>query len=133
MCPFHCPFFQKCVLWSLLAVTGKTDSDLLELMKEGVDLNGTLKPCRTIERTHLLFVNSPHCFTKWANLPPSGISGRGKIGSAKVNFQNFVEDQACLEEGNCLGLRKRLCLSFRPVRLRLFRSRLLVWQFWYFK
>ena len=46
-------------------------------------MNGILKPSRTIERTHLLFVNSPHCSTKWVNLPPTGISGCGKIGSGK--------------------------------------------------
>ena len=31
----------------------------------------------------MLFFNSPHCSTKWANLPPTGISGRGKIDRGK--------------------------------------------------
>ena len=46
-------------------------------------MNDILKPSRTIEGTNLLFVNSPHCSRKWANLPPTEISGRGKIGSGK--------------------------------------------------
>ena len=66
---------------SLVPVMGrKIDSDISELT---IDLNGILKPSRTIERTYLLFVNSPHCSTKWATLPPTGISGHGKIGSGK--------------------------------------------------
>ena len=70
---------------SLLVLTGrKIDSDLSELTKEwGVGLNGILKPSRMIERTHLLFVNSPNCSRKWANLPPTGRSGCGKTGSEK--------------------------------------------------
>ena len=28
-------------------------------------------------------MNSSHCSTKWVNLLPTGISGRGKIGSGK--------------------------------------------------
>ena len=48
-----------------------------------IALNDILNLCRTTERTHLLFVNSPHCFTKWANLPPTGIPGCGKTGSGK--------------------------------------------------
>ena len=64
-----------------------------------------------IDRTHLLFVNSPHCSTKWANLPPTGISRRDKA-MERVGFQNFVEDEACLEEGNCLVLLFLLEKSF---------------------
>ena len=62
-------------------------------------MNGILKPFRTIERTHLLSVNFSHCSTKWANLPPTGISGLGKTGSGKGGFHNFVEEEALLEEG----------------------------------
>ena len=46
-------------------------------------MKGILKPCRTIERTHLLSVNSSHCSKKWANRPPTGMSGRGSAGSGK--------------------------------------------------
>ena len=42
-----------------------------------------MKPSRTIERTHLFCVNSPHCSTKWTNLPPTEVSGRGKIGNGR--------------------------------------------------
>ena len=62
----------------------------------------------------------------------------------RVGFQNFVEDEACLEE-ELLGVtaplirvlssprHKGLGLTFRPVHLRLFRSRRLVQYFGYFK
>ena len=63
------------------------EEDWLRLMgtgeRVGVDLNGILKRSQRIERTHLLFVNSPQCSSKWANLPPTGISGLSKIGSEK--------------------------------------------------
>ena len=48
-----------------------------------------LKPSWTIERTHLFLVTSPHCSTKWANLPLTGISGPGKIGSGKGWLSEF--------------------------------------------
>ena len=75
------------------------------------ELNDIPKPSRTIERTHLFCVNSPPCSTKLANLPPTGISGRGKI-MERVGFQNFVEDEACLDEGNCFVLLLLLEKSF---------------------
>ena len=53
-----------------------------------------------IERTHLLSVNSSHCSTKQANLPPTGISGCGKMGSGKGWVSELVEDEASLEEGS---------------------------------
>ena len=49
----------------------------------GANLNSILKPFRTIEMTHLLSVNSSYCSTKWANLPPTGISCRGNTSSGK--------------------------------------------------
>ena len=103
--PFPLPVSAE-ILRSPLVVTGrKIDSDLWELIKEGeLDLNGILKLSLTIERTHLLFVDSPHCSTKWANLPPIGITGRSKIGSGEGWLSEFVEDEACLAEGNCLVL-----------------------------
>ena len=67
-------------------------------------MNGILKPCRTIERTHLLSVNSFHCSTKWANRPPTGMSGRDMQAVERVGFHNFVEEEAGLEEGNCRTL-----------------------------
>ena len=101
----------------------------------GVDLNGIMKPSRTIERTHLLFVSSPHCSTKWANLPPTGISGRGKIGSGKGWLSELCGRRGMFRGGELFhvttplikilsstGL-KGLGLSFRPVQLVLFRSR----------
>ena len=81
----------------------KIDSDIGTDEREGVDLNTIPKPCLMIERTHLLFVNSPHCSTKWANLSPTGISGYVKIGSGKDWLSELcVEDKACLEDKNCL-------------------------------
>ena len=66
-----------------------------------------------IERTHLLFVNSPHCSTKWANLLPLEYLGVARWAVERVGFQNFVEDEACLEEGNCLELLLLLLESFQ--------------------
>ena len=72
--------------WSMISSRNNGEEDWLRLIgtdkRGGVGLNGILKPSQTIGRTHLLFVNSHHCSTKWAN-PPTGISGRGKIGSGK--------------------------------------------------
>ena len=72
-------FQQSKPSWTL-----KIDSFWSELTNRGSFVwNGILKPCRPIERTHLLSVNSSHCSTKWANLPPTGISWRGSTGSGK--------------------------------------------------
>ena len=59
----------------------------------------------------MLFVNSPYCFTNWANLPLVYL-GDVRLAVEKVGFQNFVEDEACLEEGNCLELLLLLLKSF---------------------
>ena len=66
----------------LLAITGRK-IEIGTTDKGGTDLNGILNPFQMIERTHLLSVNSSHCSTKWANLPPTGMSGRGKTDSGK--------------------------------------------------
>ena len=67
---------------SLVPVTERKTDRVIGADDRGkVDLNGILKPSQMIERTHLLFVNSPHCSTKWTNLLPTEISGHGKIGS----------------------------------------------------
>ena len=78
--PFPLPVFEEYPR-SLVPVTGKKiDSGLMGTDdRGGVDLNGIPKPLRIIEWTHLLFVNSPHCSTKWA----TGISGPSKISSGK--------------------------------------------------
>ena len=46
-------------------------------------MKGILKPCRKIERTHLLSENSSHCSTKWVKRPSTGMSGCGSAGSGK--------------------------------------------------
>ena len=132
--PFPLPVFGEVLLF-LLVITGrKTDSLIRTDEREGADLNGLLKPSRTIERTHLLCVNSPHCSTKWANLPPTGISGRGKIGSGKGWLSELCGRQRMFRGGELFSVtsplrkvlpstgHKGLSLSFRPVRLALFRS-----------
>ena len=114
--------FLLLVLQFLLVVTGRkiigTDK------RGGVDLNGILKPSQTKERTHLLFVNSLHCSTKWANLPPTLISEGGKIGSGKGWLSELCGRRGklfCVTAPNGKVLsstrRKGLGLSFRPVVL----------------
>ena len=87
-------------------------------------MNGILKLSRTIERTHLLCVNSPHCSTKWANLPPTGVSGHGKIGSGKGWLSELYGGRGMFRGGELFGVttplrkillgigRKGLSLSF---------------------
>ena len=88
-----------------------------------------------IESTHFLFVNSHHCSTKWANLPPTGISGHGKIGSGKGWLSELCERRGMFRGGELFNVttplsivlsstgRKGLSLSFRSVLLGLLRSR----------
>ena len=40
--------------------------------------------------------------TNRVNRPPTGKSGRSKTDSGKRWTSEFVKDEACLEEGNCL-------------------------------
>ena len=79
-----------------------------------VIFNGILKPSQTTERTHLFCVNSPNCSTKWVNLPPTGISGHGKIGSGKGWLSELCGRPGMLRERELLNattplLRKVLC------------------------
>ena len=101
-------------------------------------MKGILKPSQSIERTHLLFVSSPHSSTKRANLPPTGISVRGKICSGNGWLSELCGRRGLFRGGEMSRVttllsivlsstgRKRLGLSFRPVRLWLVRSRWLI-------
>ena len=82
----------------------------------------------------MLFVNSPHCSIKCANLPPTGILVHGKIGSGKGWLSELCGrrvlfrggELSCVTSPLCIVLsstrRKGMGLSFRPIRLCLFRS-----------
>ena len=82
----------------------------------------------------MLCVNSPHCLTKWAKLPPTGISGHGKIGSGKSWLSELCGRRGMFRGGELFSItaplrkvfsstgHKGLSLSFRPVLLALFRS-----------
>ena len=108
-------------------------------------MNGIFKPFCMIEKTHLLSVNSSHCSTKWANLPPTGMSGRGSTVSGKGWLSEFCGGRGKFRGGELFGdatppgeilfitCRNGLSLCFRPIRLCLFRSRLFVRNFLYFK
>ena len=117
--PFHCPFL-------------------------GTDLNGILNPFQTIERTHLLSVSSSHCSTKWANLPLTGMSGRGRTGSGKGWTSAFCGRWGLLRGGELFLIPASLCilfpiwwiwlcLDFRPERLLLLRPRKFSRLLWSFK
>ena len=79
----------------------------------------------------MLFVNSPSCSTKWANLPPTGISGHVKIGNRK----GWLSELCGKQGGELIRVtiplsivlsstgRNGLSLSYRPAQLGLFRSR----------
>ena len=71
---------------------------------------------------------------QWANLPPTGISGRGKIGSGKGWLSVLCGRQGMFRVGELIRVTaplrkvlsntgcKGLSLNFRPVQLALFRS-----------
>ena len=92
-------------------------------------MNGILNLFWRIERTHLLSVSSSHCSTNGLTFLPLECLDLVELAVERVGFQNFVKDEACLEEGNCFGLPLLLvvyltgcvwlCLTFRPVRLHL--------------
>ena len=65
-------------------------------------MNRILNLFRKVERIHLLSVNSSDCSTNWVNLPSTEKSGHSRTGSGKRWTSEFVKDEACLEEGNCL-------------------------------
>ena len=64
----------------------------------GTDLNGN-EPVLNKERTHLLSVNSSHWSAKWANLPPTGMSGHSRIGSGKDWISEFCGRWGLLRGG----------------------------------
>ena len=93
-CTFFTVRFWRSSQRFLLQVTGrKIDSVRFIETDErgGIDLNNILKPSRTIERIHLLFVYSPHGSIKGVYLPPTGISGHGNIGSEKSWLSELCE------------------------------------------
>ena len=97
----------------------KTDSVIRPVDRGGINLNGILKPFRMIERTHLLSVNFSYCSTKKANLPPTlECPDLARLAVERVSFQNFVEEEASLEEGNCLELQLLLRNSFLLLDVR---------------
>ena len=127
--PFPLPVCWD-VLRPLLVVTGRKIIGTTE--RGGTDLNGILNPFWTIERTNLLSVSSSYCSIKWANLPPTGMSGLGRTGSGKGWFSEFCGRWGLLRGGELFRISTSLsivfitgcvwlCLTFRPVRLRLLR------------
>ena len=80
---------------------------------------------RTIDRTKLCG-NSPHCSTKWINLPPTRISWRSKIASGKGWLSKLCGRRGMFRGEELFGVttllsqiflsigRKGLCLRFRP-------------------
>ena len=82
-CTLSTAHFLRSSFFLLIIMWRKIHSLIGNVDRGGVELNGNLKPSSKKERTHLFWVNSPHYSTKWANLPPTDISGCGKIGSGK--------------------------------------------------
>ena len=76
-------------------------------------MNGILKPCRTIVRTHSLSVNSSHIVPQSESIVlPLECPEVAVHAVERAGFQNFVEEEAGLEEGNCLTLPVLLVKSF---------------------
>ena len=75
-------------------------------------------------------VNSSHCSTKWANLPPTGRSRRGNAGSGKGWLSYLCGGRGKFRGGELPRVTRLLreilfitCsnglrMSFRPIRLR---------------
>ena len=92
-----------------------TTKECCQPKRGGTDLNGTLNLFRRIERTHLLSVNSSHCSTNGPTFLQLECLDLVELAVERVGFQNFVKDEACLEEGNCFGFPLLLAVYFTGV------------------